>query len=250
MNDLSWNPENAPFIAAMLWSALGFAAYYFLSQNKSLASRIWKAPSDLEPSIKEVVIQRGWGFIFLGLASAFIITVVLKDNLFDYGLGFSFQSPPPLWTYLVIPAILTAGYFSASKPGNLALYPQMRIQNWTPGVLLLSSISWVIFLTGYEFLFRGFLFYSALTLLPPWSAIALNCSLYAFAHLYKGPGEAFGAIPLGILLCYITLLTGNIWSAVIIHSIMALSNEWYSIRFNREMNMHVPNRRRTEGSDH
>ena len=39
----------------------------------------------------------------------------------------------------------------------------------------------------------------------PWAAIALNCSLYAFAHLYKGPGEAFGSIPVGIFLCYLTL---------------------------------------------
>jgi membrane protease YdiL (CAAX protease family) len=41
----------------------------------------------------------------------------------------------------------------------------------------------------------------------------------------------------GILLCYITLHTGNIWSAVIIHSSMALSNEWFSLR--SHPNMHL-----------
>ena len=70
-----------------------------------------------------------------------------------------------------------------------------------------------------------------------WPAIALNCILYALAHFYKGPGEILGAIPVGILLCYLTLHTGNIWSAVIIHSTMALSNEWFSIR--SHPNMHL-----------
>jgi len=244
MIDFSWNPEGETFIAAVLWSALGFASYYFLSLNKSFASRIWKASSNLEPSIKEVVVQRCWGFIFLGLATAFLITAVLKDNLFDYGLGFSFQSPPPFWAYLVIPAILITGYFSASKPGNLSLYPQIRIKVWTPGILALSGISWLVFLVGYEFLFRGFLLFASLDLMDPWSAIGLNCAIYAFAHFYKGPGEAFGAIPLGILLCYLTLLTGNIWSAVIIHSIMALSNEWYSIWLNPALSVNVDRRKR------
>ena len=56
--------------------------------------------------------------------------------------------------------ILVTGYFSSSKPGNLALYPQIRIKYWTSGILVLSGISWVCFLmVAYEFLFRGFLLY-------------------------------------------------------------------------------------------
>jgi membrane protease YdiL (CAAX protease family) len=41
----------------------------------------------------------------------------------------------------------------------------------------------------------------------------------------------------GIILCYITLLTGNIWSAVIVHSLMALCNEWFSLRAHPEMKL-------------
>ena len=66
-------------------------------------------------------------------------------------------------------------------------------------------------------------------------AIALNSALYAFAHFYKGPGETFGAIPVGVLLCYLTIVTGNIWCAVVIHALMALSNEWFSLYFHPEM---------------
>ena len=70
-----------------------------------------------------------------------------------------------------------------------------------------------------------------------WQAIALNCALYSFAHFYKGPGESFGSIPVGLILCYLTLLTGNIWMAVLIHCVMALSNEWFSLYFHPEMRL-------------
>lgn len=102
-------------------------------------------------------------------------------------------------------------------------------------MLTLSGITWLVFLLGYEFLFRGFLLFASVAVMDVWAAIALNCALYAFAHLYKGPGETFGSIPVGILLCYLTLLTGNIWTALILHSVMALSNEWWSIRAHPNM---------------
>ena len=239
MIEFSWNPEYAHFLIAVMWSVVGFACYYFLSLNKLLAIKIWKSNPDLDQQVKQVVLQRTWGLLFLGIISIVIIQLLLKGNLRDYGLGISFLAPPPWWSYLLIPVVLVTGYFSAQKPGNLAQYPQMRIKEWTPGILALSGISWVIFLIAYEFLFRGFLLYASLEVMDPWAAIALNCSIYAFAHLYKSPGETFGAIPMGILLCYLTLLTGNIWSAVGLHSVMALSNEWFSIRMNPDLKVMV-----------
>jgi len=244
MVDFAWVPEHTRFILAIMWSMAGFACYFFLSDKKSLTLRFWKFNPGLDIYIKQVLLQRTWGLLFLGILPAGLILLQFGESLSDFGLGFSFEMPPPWWSYLLIPVILVAGYFSASTPGNLSLYPQMRIKKWTPGILALSGLSWIVFLIAYEFLFRGFLLYATLTLLEPWSAIAINCTLYAFAHFYKGPGETFGAIPLGILFCYLTLLTGNIWSAVVVHSIMALSNEWYSIWINPDLKVKVESRKR------
>ncbi len=237
MVDFAWIPEHTRFILAVIWSVAGFAFYFFLSRNDSLPRKFWKINPGLDIHIKQVLLQRTWGLLFLGILPAGLILLQFKDSLSDYGLGFSFQVPPPWWSFLLIPAILVAGYFSASTPGNLALYPQMRINKWTPGILAFSGFSWIVFLIAYEFLFRGFLLYATLTVMEPWTAIALNCTLYAFAHFNKGPGETFGAIPLGILLCYLTLVTGNIWSAVVMHSVMALSNEWFSLKAHPEMGL-------------
>ncbi len=216
--------DHFEFVVAILWSVIGFAAYYFLAHKKSSSG-----------TVREVLTQRSWGVLFLGFASLLIILLVWKASPVSYGLGFSFLSPPPWWTFLLIPVIPIASYFQTASPSNLALYPQIRIKNWSGQIVALSAGSWIAFLVAYEFFFRGFLLFASLTVLDPWPAIALNCSLYGFAHFYKGPGETFGAILAGVVFCYLTLQTGNIWSAVALHSVVALSNEWFSLRAQPKM---------------
>lgn len=235
MFEFSWNPDLLFFIIALTWTSMGFAIYFFLARNTSLSQKIWITHPHLNSQTKEVILQRLWGLIFLGLVPIMFIALWPRARLFNYGLNFSFISPLPWWIIAVIVFIIIVGFFTASKPGNLAVYPQIRSKQWTPGMLTLSGITWLVFLLGYEFLFRGFLLFASVAVMDEWAAIALNCALYAFAHLYKGPGETFGSIPVGILLCYLTLLTGNIWTALILHSVMALSNEWWSIRAHQNM---------------
>jgi len=232
MVDFAWDLEILLFVVAVAWSAVGFSIYFFLSRNRSLARKIWKAKPNLASQAKEIVLQRLWSFIFLGVFPVIFILFFPEKSLKDFGLGCSWLSAPPWWILVVLAFILIALFYSAKQPGILAMYPQIRNQQWTPGLLVLSGLSWVIFLLGYEFLFRGFLLYASLAVMDVWPAIAMNCALYALAHLHKGPGETFGAIPIGILLCYLTILTGNIWTAVGIHSVIALSNEWWSIKAN------------------
>lgn len=212
------------FSIAILWGVVGFAAYYFLAHKKFHSGKV-----------REVVAQRGWGVLFLGLATLLVILLGFKEKPGAFGLGFSFIVSPPWWSYLAIPLIVIASHFQAATPDNLAVYPQIRIEKWSNKIVALSAGSWIAFLVAYEFFFRGFILFASLTVLDPLPAIALNCSFYGFAHFYKGPGETFGAMAVGVLLCYLTIITGNIWSAVLIHSVMALSNEWFSLRSNPDM---------------
>ena len=229
------SPENLRFAIAILWCVVGFGSYYFLSHSASCKRRFGAPCKILDGQGNQVLLQRILGFLFLGIISVLIILFLPKQSLKEYGLSFTFLSTPPWWSWLLIPLILIMGYFAAQKPGNLESYPQIRAKIWTPGMIAISSTSWVLFLIGYEFLFRGFVLHASLDIMDPAPAIALNCALYAFAHFYKGPGETFGAIPVGVMVCYLTMVTGNIWCAVILHSLMALSNEWFSLNFHPEM---------------
>lgn len=228
-------PTNIIFIIAVSWCAIGFAGYYFLSNNNAFTRRVGRLNRRFDKQGNQVLLQRALGLLFLGLLSALIIILLPSGTPGEYGLNFKFLADPPWWSILVIPLILVMGYYAAKQEGNLALYPQIRANIWTPDMILISSFSWILFLVGYEFLFRGFLLQASLDIMGLGPAIALNCALYALAHFYKGPAETFGAIPVGILLCYLTIVTGNIWCAVILHSVMALSNEWFSLYFHPGM---------------
>jgi len=229
--------ENLRFSTAILWSVVGFGSYYFLSHYRTFVSRFESICNILDKQGNQVLFQRMLGLLLLGVLSVLIILLLPGITVKEYGLTFNFLSAPPWWSWLLIPLILIMGFVAAQKPGNLKLYPQIRAKQWTRGIIAISSISWVLFLVGYEFLFRGFVLHASLALMDPIPAIALNCAIYGFAHFYKGPGEAFGAIPVGIILCYLTLVTGNIWCAVLLHSVMALSNEWFSLRAHPEMSV-------------
>ncbi len=229
--------EELGFLMAVSWCAIGFASYYFLSVNPGFSRRIGALSRRFDFQGNQVLLQRLLGLLFLGILSVIISIILPGVTPADYGLGFVFQDAPPGWSFLLIPLILVLGFYAAKKEGNLELYPQIRAKNWTPAMLVISAITWVLFLVGYEFLFRGFLLQASLDTMAQAPAIALNCALYALAHFYKGPGETFGAIPVGILFCYLTIVTGNIWCAVALHSVMALSNEWFSLRFHPKMDV-------------
>lgn len=109
------------------------------------------------------------------------------------------------------------------------VYPQLRVARWTPRVSVINALTWILYLLAYEILFRGFLLFHCLEVFPVWQACSINVVIYAVYHLPKGIKETLLCIPFGVLLCVITVYTGNIWSAVVIHIALALSNEYYAV---------------------
>jgi membrane protease YdiL (CAAX protease family) len=112
-------------------------------------------------------------------------------------------------------------------------YPQLRVAHWTPRVFAVNAFTWIFYLFSYEFLFRGFLFFHCLAVFPLWQTCSINVVIYAVYHLPKGIKETLLCVPFGVLLCILTAYTGNIWSAVVIHIALALSNEYYAVEATR-----------------
>lgn len=116
-----------------------------------------------------------------------------------------------------------------------AMYPELRRKDWRPAGLFLSAGGWVVYLTGYEYLFRGILLFSCYEAFGLWPAVVINLALYSALHLPKGMKEAIGAIPFGALLCYLTLESHSILAAIFIHAVQAVSCEILCIWRNPEM---------------
>jgi membrane protease YdiL (CAAX protease family) len=87
-----------------------------------------------------------------------------------------------------------------------------------------------LYMIGYELLLRGILLHYLAARFEIIYAIGINALIYAAMHLVKDRREALLSLPLGIFLCWLTLYTKSIWPAACLHTVMALSFEYFYSR--------------------
>ena len=217
-------------IIPILLATLGYLAYWYISFSPIILKLINRKIGMLEDAAKKILFQRLIGILFLGIVPAFITIKFLPFSLQNLGVSFSFNFNTLLWIFCLSGIVILLSFFGRDSIENLKNYPQIRKPDWDIGLIILNIVSWAGFLLAYEFLFRGILLFTLVETLGIWTSIAINTSLYALVHFPKGPRETLGAIPLGIVLCIATLSTGTIWTAFFVHLLMALSNDYFSIR--------------------
>ncbi len=233
--NLSWQWENFEFVSTILSVSIGFIVYYSLSKSEWLKAS-FKAKYGIERTkVLWIIFERLTGIFFFGFVPVLLVLYLYQKELYLFGVNLNEYTYSMYWILGLSPLIIVLSYINAPKKDNLNLYPQIRKNNWTIQLVILSALSWIVYLMAYEFMFRGFLLFVSIKYLGVWPAISLNVAIYALVHVPKGIKEAVGAIPLGILLCIITLQTGSILTALIVHIIMALSNEWFSLDKHPEM---------------
>lgn len=212
------------FLSAISIASFGVILYYYVTES----SYVKKKLNSVRGEVRYILFQRLLGMLIFGIFPLLILIVSRSKSIADYGVTMPVNETF-FWIAILSIVVITINYFNSRTPQNLELYPQIRKEIWTLKLLIISTASWIAYLLAYEFLFRGFLLFSTMSLLGLWPAIILNTAIYSLVHLPKGLKETIGAIPLGVLLCYLTAITGSIWIAVITHIVMAMSNEWLSI---------------------
>lgn len=174
------------------------------------------------------------GFLILGLIPGLIVFLLFPSDISQ--LGFSFGKNSQYWHLFALPVVIVGlNYFLAKKPNTMKRYPEMRFKEWTKSKLAVLISGWTVYLFAYEFLFRGLLFFSVYHSNGLAVSIAVNIFLYSAVHFPKGKAEMAGAIPFGILLCYMSLLTESILLPFLIHLSLAISTDFFSIYHNPEM---------------
>ena len=184
-----------------------------------------------EGKSKQIILLRFYGAALFG-AVPLILVLFLKFSLSDvFGLRFDISIKPWLWLVSLVLGLLIilANYFASRNPVNLKEFPQIRDQLWSTGLIFQNVISWIIYLIGYEFLFRGLMLFPLVPVLGFWPAAIFGTVLYSLSHYPKHIREAIGAIPLGIILVWITWECQSIWPAIWIHICLAVSNSLLSL---------------------
>lgn len=214
---------------ALACVTFGFIAYWFISQSPFLEKIFQKKYKPREKAIYWVVFQRIVGAIFLGILPMIAMSFGAKFFPNQYGDVLPTNNSTWCWIAGLSALILPINYLNAKKPDNLAMYPQIRTKEWTTATFIWEYSTWIAYLYAYELLFRGILLFAIFQATQmAWLAISVNVAIYAIAHIPKGQKEAIGAIPLGVILSYLTLAEGNIWIAVVVHIVLAISNSFFS----------------------
>jgi hypothetical protein len=210
-------------VTVLLLFTVGFTAYYFLWKSPGISGWMMDRYGTRRGTIAHALFHKLLMLVFLGLIPAAVMRAVFRVDLAEYGLRGVRSAPAALLTALLCLLAGAAAYASPAhrKPGGQ--YPQMQLARWTPGLWLLEALPWAAFLLAYEFMFRGLLLHSMLAW-GAWPAIAVNTALYTCTHHHKGLEESIGALPLGVLLCLLTLATGSFWPAYFIHLSLAVFN--------------------------
>jgi membrane protease YdiL (CAAX protease family) len=179
------------------------------------------------------------GFFLFGIIP-FLLFVCLIGIL-PSEAGFTSGVSGRYWYLLVIfLAIVTVLTFIGSKKKiTQERYPQLRIKVWSLKYSIISVSGWILYILGYEFFFRGIFLFICFREFGFWAALLINVFLYALVHLDQGVFMSLGSVPLGVILCLLSLLTGSFLFAFLIHSWMALSNEIFSIYHNPSLSFRL-----------
>jgi len=194
-----------------------------------------KGNNNVKGNTKSILLTRLIGFVLFGIVPIAFVFLFSENNIAFYGIQTNSINKSLWWIMPLLPVLIVVTYFNSKQKGNLSVYPQIRRTNWTRQLLFFSMSAWILYLLAYEFLFRGYLLLVSITFLGVWPAIILNIIIYSLAHFPKGIKETVMAIPFGLVLSLSVIHTGNIWVAVILHSVLALSTEWFSLKTHPEM---------------
>lgn len=229
------NTDESYAVFAIVSTVVVSFIYYLIIHKMKMA----KSESSTARFLSFFLWRKIIGFLVLGLIPGIVAWIFLNFHPSQAGLitGNSLR----LWPWLAggTGLFVMLNLFNSKDPGLQSLYPELRLREWDVLKLLFAAGGWILYLFGYEYLFRGMLFFSCFDAFGLWPAATINLALYSSLHLPKGMKEAIAAVPFGAFLIYLTVQSNSILPAVFIHSIQAISCEIACIYRNPEMRIHL-----------
>lgn len=219
-------PGNPKYLALAIIILSGFLI--FIYSNLILKSRVIAGRDDLSGFF----LGKFSGFLIYG-AVPFLVLIYAK-NLSPADAGFSTGnlSSHILLTSVSVVIVVSVSFLMARKNTGLGNAGTINLRELTTRNLLVLIFGWIVYILGYEFLFRGvlwFLCYQAFGFVP---ALIINLIIYFLAHIDQGPLMSIGSIPVGVLLCVFAFMSGSFILPFIIHATMAVSYQCFSAYFN------------------
>ena len=216
---------------------IGLVAYWIIIKSNSLELKFKKYLGEERFLVEWIMFWRYTGFFFFGFIPAVVLFILFPHNAAYYGLGFSNLPESLLWAAIIGGICVPVQSKASRKPAITIQYPQIRAKLWSRRLIIKNFLGWIIYLIAYEFMFRGLLLFGLQEFFGVWPSIMLSTLIYSVSHIPKGKNETLATIPFGIILGYLTIVTGTIWLAFFVHLIFASSNDYFAFSANKNMSL-------------
>jgi len=202
----------------------------------------------IQPARKKIVLfllKKFSGFLILGLIPGVIYYFSLSRDFrkFGFSVDHFINNFLVIFPLVIIIAIILFINQKANKQNNSL---QINLSDWNILLFLLNAAGWIIYLVGYEFLFRGILLFECYTSFGFWPAITINVTIYSALHMVNGKDQTIGALIFGAIACYFTLSWGSVLIPVIMHISLSILSDYFSIKYNtslsfiKQINFNLP----------
>ncbi len=242
---LRWNPYNQALMFITMAAAIMLTIHRYGLDVGRIQQRLLGSSNSAEGAqTRAVIISRIGGGVLFFTGSIGSILVVGRDPW-----SYRILSGDPMWMVLgvVVPllVVLPFLYAAAQQPSMQARYPEIRAR-WVPSSLALTSAAaWLVYLVGYEFMFRSLLLFTYRAAWGTWPAIFVTTALYVLAHFQKDGAETAGCFFMGFVFAAIVLVSNSIVPAILLHFAIAVVSENLSARANPNMHWWKTRPRRT-----
>ncbi len=181
-------------------------------------------------------------FMFTKLLGAFILAAIPLCLALYWGHRlneFRGQQNPNFSPIILASALsllfISLNLFVSRQPEAQLKHPQLKVKVWNCKTIFTVCLGWGLYLLGYEFFFRGFLFFPMIMHWGIIPAFCVNILIYALSHVYQGKYEALGSIFFGFLFCMVSFLTGSFWVAFITHYVFSISGTFLAVYFSKDL---------------
>jgi membrane protease YdiL (CAAX protease family) len=223
--NLTWHPHYfEPVFAVCSFIVLYIVYHYNFSHFLIRAvSAILKNLFHVDTGNRvHILLERAIGFVLFGLIPFLSIFFVLEGTPYEYGFALV-ENPLFYVSALILCALLFPVLLAFSKtPEAEKNSPLSCPEGLTAGLVIWHVFSRVLYLTGYEFLIRGYLLFTLARFMNAWPAIFVVTALYTCIHIEKGKGEAIGSFLMGIVFGLLALMSGSVLIPLLVHAYIAV----------------------------
>jgi len=203
-----------------------FLSVLILAVNKSFGSI--QFAQQIFPGISEnnsVIYMFVSTFILLGIMPLFLINIVFRESIKEYGLCIGDWKMGLKITAIVFPVIAVfVLYPSIYNQEMVNFYPQSKeVLGSTKIFIKFEAIRIFLFYTGWEIFFRGFMLFGLRKHVGDAMAICIQIIPSCLLHIGMPTGEIFASIFGGILFGMLALKTGSILYPYILHCLIGLT---------------------------